>query len=154
MKSALNADINDEVINPFPTLIPHEGLGIPSTSRPQYVACSSEKRYRSPQILFVYSPYRIIVCVLGQYEYPARKKWGRFIRFGATAAPLEPDLVWTDADTGGTTVRDHPKAVGSCAKCLDGRDIIYLVRLVRPIHNTHLMVCTCVSGQLAGVRAS
>ena len=34
------------------------------------------------------------------------KKWGRFIHFGATAAPLESDLVWTDADTGGT--KDGP----------------------------------------------
>ena len=34
-------------------------------------------------------------------------------RFGATAAPLEPDRVWIDADTGRTKVHDHPKAVGS-----------------------------------------
>ena len=46
------------------------------------------------------------------------KKWGRFIRFGATAAPLEPDLVWTDADTGGIKVCDHPKVVGSCASAV------------------------------------
>ena len=43
------------------------------------------------------------------------QKSDRFIRFGATAAPLEPDLVWIDANTGRTNVRDHPKAVGSCA---------------------------------------
>ena len=29
----------------------------------------------------------------------AHTKWGRFIRFGATAAPLEPNLDWVDADT-------------------------------------------------------
>ena len=42
-------------------------------------------------------------------------KGGRCIRFGAMAALLEPDLVWVDTDTGGTKVRDHPKAVRSCA---------------------------------------
>ena len=26
-----------------------------------------------------------------------KRKWGRFIHFGATAAPLELDLVWVDA---------------------------------------------------------
>ena len=30
--------------------------------------------------------------------------------------PWEPDLVWTDADTGGTKFRDHPKVVGSRAQ--------------------------------------
>ena len=43
----------------------------------------------------------------------AKKVESRFIRFSATAAPLDPDLVWTDANTGGTKVRDHPKVVGS-----------------------------------------
>ena len=59
------------------------------------------------------------------------KKWDCFIRFGATASPLdslEPDLVWVDADTGGTKVCGHPKAVGSCASAamvgLPYRDII------------------------------
>ena len=65
------------------------------------------------------------------------KKWGRFIRFGATAAPLEPDLVWTDADTGGTKVRDHPKAVGSCASAamvgISYRDIYDLFLMLRDV---------------------
>ena len=65
------------------------------------------------------------------------KKWGRFIRFGATAAPLEPDLVWTDADTGGTKVRDHPKVVGSCASAamvgISYRDIYDLFLMLRDV---------------------
>ena len=68
------------------------------------------------------------MCLTGQYL--AQTKVGLllcFIRFGATAAPLEPDLVWTVANTGGTKVRDHLKVVhGSCASAVmvAGRDII------------------------------
>ena len=57
------------------------------------------------------------------------KKWGRFIRFGATAAPLEPNCVLFKPFLGltpirvrgGTKVRDHPKAVGSCASAVTVR---------------------------------
>ena len=67
---------------------------------------------------------------------------GRFMRFGATAAPLEPDLVWVDANTGRTKVRDHSKPVGPCSSavmvgisygdiydtCLMLRDVIPMLR--------------------------
>ena len=65
------------------------------------------------------------------------KKWGSFIRYGTTAAPLEPDLVWTDTDTGGTKVRDYPKAVGSCASAamvgISYRDIYDLFLMLRDV---------------------
>ena len=58
-------------------------------------------------------------------------------RFGTTAAPLEPDLVRTDTDTGGTKVRDHPKAVGSCASAamvgISYRDIYDLFLMLRDV---------------------
>ena len=65
------------------------------------------------------------------------KKWSHFIRFGATAAPLEPDFVWIDANTGRTNVRDHPKAVGSCASAamvgISYRDIYDLFLMLRNV---------------------
>ena len=77
----------------------------------------------------------LIVCVLGQFL--AQKKWERFKRYGTTAAPLEPDLVWTDTDTGGTKVRDYPKAVGSCASAamvgISYRDIYDLFLMLRDV---------------------
>ena len=94
----------------------------------------------------------LIVCVLGQFLAP--KKWDRFIRFGTAAAPLEPDLVWTDTDTGGTKVRDHPKAAGSCASAAmvgisyrDIYDLFLMLRDVIPMHLVlpHLLVGTLVS---------
>ena len=75
---------------------------------------------------------------------------GRFIRFGVTAAPLEPDLDWTDADTGGTKVRDHSKVVGSCASAAmvgisywDIYDLFLTLR--RCVYRTHLAVAPCLS---------
>ena len=79
---------------------------------------------------------RIIVCVLG--EYLAQQKWDRFIRFGATAAPLEPDLVRVDSDTGRTKVRDYPKPVGSCASAMmvgiPYRDVYDTILMLRDVH--------------------
>ena len=114
--------------NPFPILFLLKGIGIfdhttwpvalkKDTVPPKYYWCM------------------LIVCVLGQFL--AQKKWGRFIRYGTTAAPLEPDLVWTDTDTGGTKVRDYPKAVGSCASAamvgISYRDIYDLFLMLRDV---------------------
>ena len=50
---------------------------------------------------------------------------------------MEPDLVWTDADTGGTKVRDHPKVVGSRASAamvgISYRDIYDLFLMLRDV---------------------
>ena len=65
------------------------------------------------------------------------KKWESFKRYGTTAAPLEPDLVWADTDTGGTKVRDHPKTVGSWASAamvgISYRDIYDLFLMRRDV---------------------
>ena len=105
-----------------------------------------------------------MVCVLGQYN-KAHEKWGRFIRFSATAAPLEPDLVWVDADTGETKVRDHPKTVGSCASAamvgVSYRDIYDMFLMLRGRHPDAstapiwlwLLACRClryVTGKPSG----
>ena len=78
------------------------------------------------------------------------KKWGRFIRFGAMAAPLELDLVWTDADTGGTKVRDHLKVVGSCASAvmvgISYRDIYDLFVMLRDVIPMLLLLAYLASG--------
>ena len=52
---------------------------------------------------------------MGPRSIYGAKKWARLIRFGATAAPLDPDLAWVDTDMGRTKVRDYPKPVESCA---------------------------------------
>ena len=85
----------------------------------------------------------------------AKKKWGRFIRFGTTAAPLEPDLVWNDTDTGGTKVRDHPKALGSCASAvmvgLSYRDIYDLFLMLMDVIPILLPLFYRTRGSLAGI---
>ena len=73
---------------------------------------------------------------------------GSLYRFGVRTAPLEPDLVWTDADTGRTKVRDHPKVVGSCASAAmvgisyrDIYDMFLMLRDVIPMLRSHPPGC-------------
>ena len=77
----------------------------------------------------------LIVCVLGQF---LAQKVGSLYTFRHYGCSLEPDLVWTDTDTGGTKVRDHPKAVGACASAamveISYRDIHDLFLMLRDIN--------------------
>ena len=128
MSKAWSEQRSNTFFNPFPGLTLLKGLGIDGrTTWP----VALKKDTVAPKYYWC----MLIVCVLGQFL--AQKKWESFKRYGTTAAPLEPDLVWTDTDTGGTKVRDYPKAVGSCASAamvgISYRDIYDLFLMLRDV---------------------
>jgi hypothetical protein len=141
--------MRDTAFNPFPGLLCCSTVGIfDHTTWP----VALKKDTVPPK----YDWCMLTVCGLGQFL--AQKKWESFKRYGTTAAPLEPDdLVWTDTDTGGTKVRDYPKAVGSCASATmvgisyrDIHDLFLMLRDVIPMllphpNRTHLAGGGCFS---------
>ena len=95
---------------------------------------------------------RIILCVLGQY--PAQKSGlalyvlaprPRLLPWNQTLTGLTP---FADSDTGGTKVRDHPKAVGACASAAmvgisyrDMYDMFLMLRDIIPMLRPHPPGC-------------
>ena len=95
------------LINPFPGLVSLWRLGIDGrTTWP----VALKKDYRTPQMLLVYANCMCLRSISG-----AKKSGVALYVSALRLLPWNQTLSGLTPNTGGTKVRDHPKAVGSCA---------------------------------------